>query len=333
MTKVSRRTRKESSRQHSLPIPRPSIATYQSRPCAILWIDILGFRNLLEGVERGDRRARIRIGQLEAFLDKEIFKEAFPWKFDTQLFSDTLVITFPFPRSGEAAVNLHYQLPFYIGLLQCKFLSAGFPIRGAVGAGRWIRTQRLKSSPLYASLHRNESEEAVVPRILYGLGEEREDIAETHFNSATTAGLPGFDAAIATATDFDGRIFIDYLACCATGYWSDDRFLIQHKRLIEEGIALGRTNTSVLGKYYWMARYHNRVVGSDCFTELFTDCVENDETLSIDLSLFPKKLRMPIPGVSKRLSYYFNWDRPNIYRPTSQQRTKRGLTPSSGKRR
>jgi hypothetical protein len=304
------------SKQYNLPIvlPREPSFSYRSRPCAIVWIDILGFGNLLKNVERGSRRAVRRLGQLEAFIESEVLKNCFPWRYDAQLFSDTLVLTLPFP-SKETDSNFYYQLPFEIGLLQCKFLRIGFPIRGAVAAGRWIKSRILKSSGTYAPLNHHESEEAIVPRILYGLGEELDEVINTHFSAAEGAGLPGFDWPIATGTDWDGRTFIDYLACSGLGMASDHTFLAQHKFLIEEASSEHRGDAAIQAKLFWMARYHNRVLKSECFEEIFTDCYEDEQdNCKIDLNRFPRSVRRPIPPAGRDLPFFFNWDRPNLYK-------------------
>jgi len=149
---------------------------------------------------------------------------------------------------------------------------------------------------------------------LYGLGEELDEVIDAHFRAAEQAGLPGFEWPIATATDWDGRIFIDYLACAGTGLVSDDTFLMQHKILIEETFAEHRGHNEILKKLYWMARYHNRVLKSEWFGEFFTQCYEEQQKkLKIKLSRFPRSVRRPIPNAGSDVPFFFNWDRPNPY--------------------
>jgi hypothetical protein len=122
---------------------------YKLRPCAILWLDILGFKRLLEQVEDRIPFAINKLCKLENILEKYVFGSFFPWRTDSQLFSDTIVMTFPFPANGlgnlskDATKNYVYYLPFWIGKLQCEFIRNGFLVRGVVASGRWLNSRRL----------------------------------------------------------------------------------------------------------------------------------------------------------------------------------------------
>jgi hypothetical protein len=90
---------------------------------------------------------------------------------------------------------------------------------------------------------------------------------------------------------------------------SDETFLVLHKQLIEEGIELGAGNPSVLQKYLWTAKYHNRVINSKWLHDHFTECdIDMIPELEIDLIKFPNGLEIPLPVVSD-CPYHFNWDR------------------------
>ncbi len=303
--------------QPELPLEMPKIPVYKTKWCVIVWIDILGFASLLAGVEASDKNATHKFARLEYFLQSEVLNGVFPWKYESQLFSDTLVLTVPVPKDPELASGFFYRLPFEIGILQCKFLEAGFPIRGAVTGGRAISAKRLKSSLMYAHLDRYEKEYAIVPRILYGLGEvDFRELADEHFDASVGAGLPGFDWPIATATDDDGRTFIDYMVCCGIGYKSGDEFVTTHKKLIETSLAEAGSNSRIKGKYQWMAQYHNRVIASEWFDEHFVE-LSNDEAhefLIPSHSIERFEPKSVFPELSEDGSFYFNWDRENPYR-------------------
>jgi hypothetical protein len=295
------------ARQLELPIALPQDSRVGVHPAVIVWIDILGFKELLLKAESRDPAARRKLRKLERLIQDEVFSNTFPWRHDAQLFSDTLVIVFPFPFRTKRIGSDHYSLPFELGLLQCKFLQLGFLVRGAVARGKIVRAGRMMTSIQYSPLYVRESKNAIVPRLLYGLSDDSDETAAAHLSEAEVAGLPGFDAPLAIASDQDGEVFIDYLACSGLRFASDESFLLNHRALIELGAKLHAGNRKILGKLHWMARYHNHIVKSRWFFEFFPDCALEQVDLLINMRRF-SGLKLPIKN-NRESRFYINWDK------------------------
>ena len=76
--------------------------------------------------------------------------------------------------------------------------------------------------------------------------------------------------------DADGEYFINYLSTTVSedGYLNKQELLKNHKSVIEANLREQHKNLSVLSKFMWVARYHNR----------FCDkCLNTSDNLKIDI--------------------------------------------------
>ena len=278
----------------------------------MVWLDILGFRSLIYDLEKGNEESGYQIEKLERLI-KDI-PQQFRFEHTLTLFSDTILISFPCHLDDAEIEEKMFEIPFEIGRMQLGFLKAGFLLRGAITLGRFYEGKYIKSSSFYQSLYEHEIKHAKVPRIICvlddKLGDEDDplDFIQEHIRAWEVSGNLFFEAGKPLMFDSDGFPFVDYLSWHNTG--GDLKIIEYHKQFIEDCAVKFSKHKSILKKYLWMAKYHNRVLREwdiedfegtkyDEKEQRFTLYETGKElkkilrTLRVNLSLFPKGLRTP----------------------------------------
>ncbi len=230
---------------------------YKPMPCAILWLDILDFKTVLKGIELGDLKSNYRLAQIEKAFSNENLSSYFFWPFELSTFGDTFVLLFRYYEGNKFYQEMSYRLPFQIAEFQYNLVKRGILVRGACEAGMLVSGTTVSSGTIFAPLYRAEDIIAVTPRIIFG-GLDNNGVLEQHFDSLRRGATNLKAEEYATATDFDGREFIDYLNIAA--YSEDTEFFSFHRDLIQNGLSEFKNNTHVRKKYEWLAWYHNYAV-------------------------------------------------------------------------
>jgi hypothetical protein len=146
--------------------------------------------------------------------------------------------------------------------IQIELVAKSILIRGGLTVGEIAHTDEMVFGPAMNRAYKIESELAVYPIIL---------IDQVALDSLSLPEMRPYDRTEEQERPYinnliapldDGRSFIDYLHSAADEIDDNERyirFLRHHQQLIES--ALGQTQSpSVTSKYFWLARYHNRVV-------------------------------------------------------------------------
>lgn len=225
-----------------------------------MWLDVLGFARLLRGVEAGHSAAHYRLSLYEEVIEEIISPKWIGYYHFSKLFSDTLVIVIPYPTRSYRRRQLRYQLPFIVARIQRRFLRSGFLARGVAESGRVVITKLLQTGTIYRPLNEIEGGMAVVPRVVFGFGEDG-GVSDDHFAEAEDFGNAYREAETGVAFDKDGLAFVDYfLEPVQAG---EEEFILAHKEFIEVGATA--LDSRVRAKYAWMAEYHNWVIESSGF--------------------------------------------------------------------
>jgi hypothetical protein len=230
-------------------------------PHLITYIDILGFRELVEEkspnfISRAIRKV-IETTAPDAEI-RRINEENFV------SFSDLIVHTIPV----LSKTNIRYRdgLVFleinHLAHAQAELIGEGLLIRGALTLGMLERTYGVLFGPGIISAYEMEHNEAQFPRVVVD-----PDLVEA-LRDTPLLRAHGYDEEMEYISkylrrDDDGVIFIDYLGGMqdeVSEYAEYLDFVQVHKSLIEEKIEKFKNNKRVLSKYLWLKKYHNAVV-------------------------------------------------------------------------
>jgi hypothetical protein len=168
------------------------------RPCAFLFIDILGVREMTTGPEAGARLADLSTALRRPLGD--FFAPDSPWP--ATFFSDTLVIVDPTSEN----LGPHFVLvgrAIQASWMQVNLAAAGFFVRGALTLGPAHLEHNLLYGPALVEAYGLERKVAVNPRIVLS-----SDAVE-----ALSAGMAdeGQKEGGYFRVAQDGSVFIDYL--------------------------------------------------------------------------------------------------------------------------
>lgn len=253
------------------------------------FVDILGFRNLLENA--GDDEDQLRdiynkLNELYSWFESAAYHKEHAQKFgieSARMFSDCVYIStnnlHEIHKNGVC--NTLYD---HIGfMLTGLALAQGHMaicnhvfLRGGVACGRKITNHsEVEVSSAYYKAYKIESTKAVFPIIMI-----EEDIASLIPN------LPGREAyreeypndhLVRHCVDFDGNQFycLDYLWILSENLdegYTIENMLMRHKEAIVNSFNEISCNRRIKEKYRWLAlHYHNEVVKDFYNAELITD--------------------------------------------------------------
>ena len=237
----------------------------------VVFMDILGYKNLVESVDKNEKKALQTIDRLEHMIKKCINNtmtrvknySAFPVEYI--LFSDSLCIFVPIDESEDDAKKREgysekYLENNYIKLnmlcrlvadIQLESLQFGIIYRGAISLGNHFSSKNLVFSKALINAYLAESTKAIYPRVII-LDDPENDLLELAPLLYET-----FDLRLAPDDDF---LFVDYLGKIEEFYGflkADCDYIKWHKRIIEQGIKENIDKENYLKKYAWMMNYHH----------------------------------------------------------------------------
>jgi hypothetical protein len=231
----------------------------------LTYIDILGFRELLETKTPGEISRTIRI----------VRDEVKPYRFKTQFskiaeadfrnFSDLCIVRKAIapkrklPATGEA----HSQILRMVHTQSNLLLNEGILLRGGITVGDVALSYGQLFGPAVVRGYELENQVARFPRIVVGeevLNEIRTNPALWTHDDADTE-LKGVKSLL--RRDFDGEYFVDYLRILE-GELDEPadypRLLGLHDEFIKRGLKRYKGKASVLSKYKWLREYHRHTV-------------------------------------------------------------------------
>lgn len=231
---------------------------YQFVDSAIAFIDILGFRSLIQLAERLSNPG-ILIGRLDKALSS-VFDDEYKIprdKFKIKLFSDCISV------STELQAENILMLIRIVASIQRELCMNDVWIRGAISFGKHFESESMIFSSGLIKAYDIERLCSEYPRILidseifYYLSQEKIDETKTKYGSSFII------------EDKDGCSFIDYLDNIFYIYKSTTDLslrailvhsLERHKYYIHQYAEDIKSRTDLGVKYSWVANYHNRKV-------------------------------------------------------------------------
>jgi hypothetical protein len=190
------------------------------RPCALLFIDILGVRQMATGPEADARLADLSTALRHPLGD--FFATSSPWP--AAFFSDTLVILDPINEKVGAHLAL-IGLAIQASWIQVNLAAAGFFVRGALTLGKAHLEDKLLYGPALVDAYDLERTVAVNPRIVLS-PEAAAEIADGMSNNEQVEG--GY-----LRVEQDGSVFIDYLDILLDDPEDPVPFLEAHRDMIK----------------------------------------------------------------------------------------------------
>lgn len=226
----------------------------------ISYIDVLGFRNLIDTKTAGEISRIVRKLKERTQPDKEESQHQGMKFFN---FSDTAIRITPVinPHSKHGTGNLFFEL---LALVHVQYLLIleKIIVRGAVTIGEIVKSWGVVYGPGLVSAYEME-QKASNPRIIVDTTVFKHlrtnpalwvhDYAEEH------KGVMDL-----LRKDEDGKLFVDYLRLIEGEMDTPEvyypRFLRTHADLIAEGLIRHRLDRNVARKFKWLQKYHNSTV-------------------------------------------------------------------------
>lgn len=220
------------------------------RPCAFLFIDILGVREMATGPEAGERLADLNTALRRPLGD--FFAPDSPWP--AAFFSDTLVMVDPISENESphfALVGLAIQASW----IQVNLAAAGFFVRGALTLGPAHLENNLLYGPALVEVYDLERKVAVNPRI----------VLSSDAVGALGAGLAeeGQEEGSYFRVEQDGSVFIDYLDILLDDPGDPIPFLEAHRDMVRAKLGETMADSRKWEKYRWVADYHDAFCTSE----------------------------------------------------------------------
>jgi len=231
----------------------------------LTYIDILGFRELIETRTAGDISRSIRI--LREQVRPRRFKTTIPrmTKPDFRNFSDLFVLRRAIAPKGKipAMGEVHSQILRMVHIQSNVLLNEGILLRGGITVGDVALSYGQLFGPAVIRGYELESQVARFPRIVVG----EEVLDELKANQALWVHNDGQTELRAVKSllrrDFDGEYFVDYLRILEGELDEPGDYpglLELHNEFIKQGMQRYKGRASVLPKYKWLREYHRRTV-------------------------------------------------------------------------
>ena len=240
--------------------------------CVVTFIDILGYRNLLNTMHADDL-VKV-VSALRGFAAGDGDEDEPPQRSDeirlyTQAFSesvsDAVVRVRTVDTQSQDGPFVHELIDLMHATIEC--VSRGILIRGGMTIGP-VHVGLDGKGPIFGNgmvrAYRIEEDEAVYPRIMID-----DEAIEAYLTDPTLwkdGDQDGHEAGLARqfiGVAEDGSHFLDYLRAAGPGEFDGGvaghfEFLRRHKRLIVDNMA--NADAKARRKLVWLASYHNRFI-------------------------------------------------------------------------
>jgi hypothetical protein len=228
------------------------------RPCIVTYMDILGFKSLVEKSPPDKVRDILHRFREEANPGKRA-----PQPMHFVNFSDTNIRATPLDVP-EADGGVMWFEVFNLGLIQINLFDDEVLIRGSLTVGNLYFDANLIFGDALIRAYYLESDVAVYPRItvdpqLIQLYKETPRLwLDIHDYNTDKEYVEHH-----LRKDVDGVYYIDYAGGFADDFDDDGdfaRFLLRHKHVIESTAKQMTSLNSISLKYNWLVEYHNSTV-------------------------------------------------------------------------
>jgi hypothetical protein len=227
------------------------------RNSIIVCTDIMGYKEAIQNFSRDKSQwiipemLHLALSDAVATTDDRSQTKSF-----RKMSADSILVAYPLSINGSGnGADEFCDACFRFGQIQLKTtMEWGTPIRGGVICGQ-IHLSDLLMFPSEAVLAEMNLVErvAVYPRIVL-MDSAQQFLSENGIRFST-----GLEHDTLLWTDFDGATCVNYLRPLAKTFLGDwENRLTAHRQFIEGRLEQFRDNIRIRGKYFWMARYHNR---------------------------------------------------------------------------
>lgn len=263
-------------------------------PCIVSFIDVLGFRNLLETHHAHDiRDVLLKLREFTAPVDEPPTRRMKDARLLSRAFADSVSDAVVRVRAFDTQFNdgafFHELLDLLHAQVEC--IGHGVVIRAGVAVGNahvGLDGKGPVFGPAMVRAYEIETHEAIHPRIVVDHTAYQNFLADARLRKQDhdlEEELRYVDRLL--RVDADGTRFIDYLGASESEF--DDPasyflFLQSHAELVRG--KLGGTTGTVREKFEWLAAYHNSVV-EDLVAE-FADGRRSAEAFAAEYDLDPE---------------------------------------------
>lgn len=226
----------------------------------VFFFDILGFRNLVNGIKKptkdNSEEIKAKLEFISHFYKDEIDDDLFKSKKIT-FFSDSVIISFK-----ESETDQFFGLLSHLQILLVNLAIRGVLMRGAITYGKLYHDDSFLFGPAFIEAYDKETKMAIYPRIICDL-----DMLLLNHGAKTArdfkADLPYFFEIF--NIDNDKLLYIDYFEKTINSFDDEQQifdYFINLKRLIEQNLLMFRKERKrkELRKYLWMRDKFNQAV-------------------------------------------------------------------------
>lgn len=231
----------------------------------VAFIDLLGFKNIVNEVNKDKNKAIGKINYLIDIIEKSIKsniyigdEESDYLAVEYKIFSDCICLSMDCvePYEGcDTSIGIYLFLSDLIKI-QARLVMDNIFIRGAVTIDNHFLHDNLIFSAALNNAYKSESTRAVNPRVVID-----ESIIEvlSRYQDPYDSDVHFSNYNKIIKRDSDGLLFLDYLEYCDDNEVNTNDFIELHKNIIEERLE-NEDDPYIISKYLWVANYHNQKV-------------------------------------------------------------------------
>jgi hypothetical protein len=228
---------------------------------AVVFIDLLGVRASIAASTTLEQQAEAAI-LLRAALDDALPEltndEADKYGEEYHLlkaksFTDNIVVGIPLRSEFDADEGDLGSAFVDVAQFQLRMTLKGFLVRGAIDVGHlYVDDDMAWGSGLIAAVEA-EHEKARDPRIVL----TSDAVSKLYDHVAQYADVTVSPQFAALLLDWDGQVFVNYLAAIDELVGPAEAFLAEHRKVIVSGLTEYKHVPRVWPKYVWLTHYHN----------------------------------------------------------------------------
>lgn len=243
-------------------------STLNYKEYIVTFIDILGFKNLIEKRYKGNAAPIYgvikEIGETNKVCSKLITTERLEKNLEYNAFSDSIVRRICIEgKQVEYIMQALSSEIYQLALLQAYLIEQGIFIRGCVNLGPLYARDRIFFGEAFNKAYKYETKVAVYPLIVLPYKLVKYILSHPQHRGDDILHLFGNPEMKHNHSHY----YINYLYMMETmslNYYEKPEdiaaFMAVHKRFIEHEIEQNEDDIKVLMKYLWLKEYHNHYV-------------------------------------------------------------------------
>ncbi|MEM6724687.1 MAG: hypothetical protein AAF598_11650 [Bacteroidota bacterium] len=232
---------------------------YEQR--VVLFLDILGFKNIIDQTEHKHQDLPEQIARLYETLTamRRYLSESGDQRYVPSLqltqFSDAILVSFREDEESQVLQTLHK-----VQNLLVKLLLRGIICRGGIAYGKLIHDGNLTFGPALIDAYETESQAATYPRVV--LNRTIIELGKKYHALDTDEKTEGAAIRNILQKDTDDLYYVDYFPRHYQDFGLDPQQMIEYlkrlRRIIQNGLKHRKVN--IRSKYGWMKNKHNQMI-------------------------------------------------------------------------